>query len=157
DDGVVRLLDTHSKRLVRALVGHAAGVRALSWTGDGQLLASAAGDKIAVWDPQTGKLVRSLPLVSGHMAWSPRGRTLAVEKGNTIEVWQSEEGKLVGTLSGHTAAVTALAWSDDGKTLLSGSRDRTVRRWQTDVIQPEEVLHEHNDGVVALVWSPASQ
>ena len=50
DDGVVRLVDADSGRLVRVLVGHAATIRTLAWTTDGQLLASAAEDKLIVWE-----------------------------------------------------------------------------------------------------------
>ncbi|MFD1052577.1 WD40 repeat domain-containing protein, partial [Kibdelosporangium lantanae] len=39
------------------------------------------------------------------------------------------------TLTGHTNAVDAARFSPDGHTLVTGSNDHTVRRWETDINQ----------------------
>jgi len=36
---------------------------------------------------------------------------------------------MLQTLEGHTEGVTSVAFSPDGKQIVSGSDDRTVRRW----------------------------
>jgi WD40 repeat protein len=38
-------------------------------------------------------------------------------------------GQVLGTLSGHTDVVASVAFAPDGKTLVSGSWDGTVRLW----------------------------
>ena len=50
----------------------------------------------------------------------------------TIEIWDVGQGKFRKSLRGHDAAITALAFSEDGELLASGSEDLwTIRLWQT--------------------------
>jgi WD40 repeat protein len=53
-------------------------------------------------------------------------------------------------VGGHRAAVTALAFSPDGRLLASGSRDRTVRVWDTQSGREAVAPLEARAGVVAL-------
>jgi eukaryotic-like serine/threonine-protein kinase len=46
-----------------------------------------------------------------------------------VKVWDSHTVTLVGSFRGHTGLVTSLAFSPDGRRLVSGSRDSTVKVW----------------------------
>jgi len=48
-------------------------------------------------------------------------------------VWGARTGKAVRTFRGHTGLVGSLAFLD-GRTLLSGSRDRTVKSWDVSTL-----------------------
>ena len=50
-------------------------------------------------------------------------------RGRDDRLWDLASGACVRTLEGHTDTVTALALSGDGRWLLSGSNDKSVRLW----------------------------
>ena len=57
-------------------------------------------------------------------------------------------------MAGHTAAVRAVAVSPDGRMLVSGGDDRTVRLWSIengDELIPRRIVNIA--GVTAIAWS----
>jgi WD40 repeat protein len=64
-----------------------------------------------------------------------------------------EPGPDVRTLEGHTSSVMALAFSSDGKVLVSSSRDKSIKFWNVQSGKAERTLTAHNDDVYAVVFS----
>jgi len=59
------------------------------------------------------------------------GKTLYSGADEEIALWDIQRGKRRRTFVGHTHRVTALAVSEDGSVLISGSDDETTRVWST--------------------------
>ncbi|MFN8361155.1 MAG: choice-of-anchor D domain-containing protein [Candidatus Kapaibacterium sp.] len=63
------------------------------------------------------------------VAFSPDG-SFAITAGDSVaKLWDTDSGSIVRTFKGHTAEVTSLAYSQDGKSLITGSNDSTVKIW----------------------------
>jgi WD40 repeat protein len=110
------------------------------------------------WDVATGKELRRFesPDIGGCAAFtfSTTGETLVSGHGAVICVWDAGTGKLLLTLRGHADDVTCLSVSRDGKTLVSGSQDHTLRLW--DLATGKSLLPDtgHTAPILSVGLSP---
>ncbi|MDV6031544.1 MAG: protein kinase [Phycisphaera sp. RhM] len=99
---------------------------------------------------------------SSWQAGASRIYSLAVNRGESliysgmatgvIRVFDSE-GKLRRQMSGHQGRVLALALSNDGETLASGSADHRIAIWDTRSGEMQLLLNRHTDSVTDLCFS----
>jgi WD40 repeat protein len=74
----------------------------------------------------------------------------------TIKIWWLDEGGNY-TLTGHSGPVKSVAFSPDGKTLASGSADKTVKLWQFTNGKVLHTLTGHSGPVLSVAFSPEGQ
>ncbi len=109
----------------------------------GKLLAYSCYSGLALVDLATGQVVKgSVQKIPGWpQTFSPDGRVLACSDswpGSAIILVEVATGKERRRLSGHLGQVTSLAFSSDGKLLLSGAQDATALVWDlTDAGEKE--------------------
>jgi WD40 repeat protein len=116
-------------------------LRALAFSPDGQLLASAGGDEsggdeIVLWSPATGVRRSTFTHRAGTisaLAFSPDSASLAVgEEDGRIRILDVRNGEEQVAFAGRPGRVTCLAYTFDGKALISmveGDPEAEVRRW----------------------------
>ena len=64
------------------------------------------------------------------------------------------QSKLRKTLKGHTTHVRSVAFSPDGKTLASGSYDKTIKLWNVASGKNTATLNGHTGWVISVAFSP---
>jgi WD40 repeat protein len=88
------------------------------------------------------------------LQYSPTGDRLAVASSIGIEIWDTSSWELVSQLFGHRDVVYGVSWSPDGSTLVSCSRDTTLKLWEVETGLLLSTLTGHRGFVVAVGWSP---
>ena len=71
-----------------------------------------------------------------------------------MRVWDAATGQEVLTLQGHTDRVCSVAFSPDGRRIVSGSDDKTVKVWDAVTGQEILTLQGHTGGVHRVAFSP---
>ncbi len=115
--------------------GHACFGTAVRFAPDGRTLASASTDgTVWIWDVKARKPVLKIRTDVWSLAFSPNGELLATSagsegRGNVVETWDVRTGRKLDTLRGHDGAVWCVTFSPDGRTLVTGSEDKTAKLW----------------------------
>src|SRR5947208_1573285 len=68
--------------------------------------------------------------------------------------WAQQSAQVVGTLEGHSDPVYAIAWSPDGKTLVTGGFDNSVRLWDAATRKEIKRFDGHSGLVLAVAPAP---
>ena len=165
-DRDVRLWDAADGRAVAVMGGHQEVVYDLAYRPDGKVLASVGADRtVKLWDAVAGVRLDTLTESADALhavAFSPDGRRVAAAGvDNRIRVWSvsadAAEGAnhIVHAVFAHRAPLVRLAYSHDGKMLVSGAQDRTVKLWHADSVAEIGQLPPQPDWPAALALAPA--
>jgi WD40 repeat protein len=125
-----------------------------------------------VWEVETGKLLRTVPLHNAsdrsvrngisifrskitHAHFSPDGKRLAFNLNDRFRVLDIETGRLVAIdRPGHRAAIRAVDVSPDGALVVSASDDAAVCLWEARGGRFAAMLEEEANPIAAVAFSP---
>ena len=71
-----------------------------------------------------------------------------------VYVWDVSTGTLKFKLTGHRHIISSVAFGPDGKTLATGSADKTARLWNVETGTLEFELAAHTTSVLSVSFSP---
>jgi len=143
DDKLACIWDMPSGKLVQTLTGHTGAVWGAALSKDGRQAVTGGWDqKLLLWDVETGK-----------PKWLAAGHFTAEKAPSTLRLWDLESGKEIRAYKGHQAEITGVAFSADGKKLLSSSFDKTVRLWDAQSGQELQCCRGHSGWVEWAVFT----
>ena len=123
---------TPASRSAQPLTGHTDAVLSVAFSPDGTRIVSGSADNtVRVWDADTGQPIGAAadrPHRHGvQCGVQPRRHAHRLrQRRQTVRLWDADTGQPIGTpLTGHTGAVTSVAFSPDGTRIVSGGNDKT--------------------------------
>jgi WD40 repeat protein len=147
-------------------------VDCVAYNKDGTQIATACHDGIVrIFDIAKGATLKQInahtqpqPSAVYCVAWSPDGKQIAsASLDRSIKIWDAAGGTLVKEIKGydektapkgHRDGVFSVAWSPDGKQIVSGSSDRSIKLW--NVADGSHVRDFVNPRLTASPTQPAA-
>ncbi|KAF8424595.1 WD40-repeat-containing domain protein [Tirmania nivea] len=121
------------------LAGHRSDVRALALSSDDRMLASASSDSLKVWNVRTSTCIRTFECgYSLCCSFLPGDKILVVgTKTGEIELFDVASSIMLESFQAHDGAIWSLQVHPDGKSLVTGSADKSAKSWNFEVVQEE--------------------
>jgi WD40 repeat protein len=150
----------------RALASDIPGMRALTLSPDSSRFAinepnpETRGERIGIYDLQTGKLVDSLSearLGVSFLAFIPGTESLISAGGGRAIQWDLTTGAQLRKVHSSREAITAMPVSADGKLLASGGMDDKVLVWELESATKKHEIKAESAGVTAVAFSPSGK
>lgn len=132
--GLVLVCEMATGNLRQRLATPVPGVRSVAFSPDGKLLAGGGGRVLRLWRTATGKILGDLSpvdhLVSAVAFSGDSSRLFSGHQGEqVVRCWDVATLRPTVPLDGHAAPVSALAFTPDGKHIVSATLEPVFRSW----------------------------
>ena len=119
--------------------GHRTDVRSLALSSDDRMLASASNGNLKIWNVRTQNCIRTLEC--GYALCSsflPGDKIVVVGNRNgELELFDIASSTLIDTIKAHEGPVWTLHVHPDGRSMVTGSADKSAKFWDFEIVQEE--------------------
>lgn len=126
-----------SKTFTVDLQGHRTDIRAMDISDNDKLLATASNGLLKIWNTRTNNCIRTFE--SGYALatkFLPGGSLIVVgTRAGELELYDLATSTLLETTQAHDGAIWSLDITPDGKSLVTGSADKTIKFWDFKIEQ----------------------
>jgi WD40 repeat protein/tetratricopeptide (TPR) repeat protein/tRNA A-37 threonylcarbamoyl transferase component Bud32 len=155
-DKMARLWDLTARKAIGSPWPHPAAVVAVAFSPDGTMAVTASDRAVRLWETATGKRLHEFALtnVIAAVAYSPDGKRIAANDGFNTLLWDAKAKSRVGRDLHHFDWVSSIAFSPDGRLVLTGGGDFAARLWNSTT--GEAVTHRvpHRTRVKSVAFAP---
>ena len=134
EDPEVKIWDAATGECRSSFKGHAPWSASIAFNPEGTLLACSCSDgTVELWDLKHREIPQFFRLLIGHqhhvsvMAFGHLGLLASLPYGENINLWDVFSGKVLKTIQGYSRLIGGNAFSPDGKLLVQGDANGTVR------------------------------
>ncbi len=165
-DGTVRVWESEARRdlsIGRHPVDHwRGGVHSVWMSANGRRVVSGGMGGVRIWDADSGNELHRLieDEVVGSVAGSDDGKSIVSTGGRLVRLWDAERAVLVRELSlssmvGSVGSfVSCVALSGDGRRIVAGTNDGTVRVWDTATAKELLGCQGHATDILSVATDP---
>ncbi len=161
-DRTLRIWDARSGAALAVVWGHTGSVTSLAYVpGGARIVTGSADETVRVWEAASGQELRSFkaPEEVVAVAVSPDGRDIAAGGDVMVRVRDLASPPRPLTLQSpsvlkYGGGVECLAFSPDGRRLVSGHDDHALRVWDFPSGRPLHVIKGHTASIKCVVFSP---
>ena len=129
----------YNRSLAIEIPGHRTDVRSLSLSSDDRMLASASNGSLKIWNVRTQSCIRTMDC--GYALCSsflPGDKVVVVGNRNgELEIFDVTSSSLIETVKAHEGPIWTLDVHPDGKSVVTGSADKSAKFWNFEVLQEE--------------------
>lgn len=165
DDGLIKIWDVSSGFHIATFTEHTSAVTASAYSRRGNILFTSSLDgSVRAWDMLRYRNFRTFTapqrLSFSCLAIDPSAEVVCAASHDSFDIhlWSVQTGALLDQLSGHEGPISTLAFTPDGRYLVSGSWDHTIRVWSVfDRSQTSEVLQLMSDLLCVAIRPDSAQ
>lgn len=144
-------------RVVGFLPGHTGRTNAVDWSPNGTRIVSVSTDKeIRIWNVSSHACERIIKGSTGlgdfGVKWI-NNAIVSVGADQTIRIFDPNSGRCETAMARNTGlGVFDVSWSRDGKSVVTGSRDRRVQIWDAETGLCRKTLTGHTNWIYSVNW-----
>ncbi|KAL9008925.1 MAG: hypothetical protein Q9173_005996 [Seirophora scorigena] len=164
----------YSRTFTVDLPGHRTDVRSVGLSSDDRMLASSSNGSLKIWNVRTQNCIRTLDCGYALCLYFLPGDKIVVvgNRNGELELFDIASSTLIETVKAHDGPIWTLHVHPDGRTMATGSADKSAKFFNFEVVQEEtpgtqrttprfKLVHTRtlkvSDDILSLRFSPDSR